>query len=156
MNIQRYTTPADVRSLLGVAEEELPDRVILLETYEFFLDQDLRDVKATLPEDFQAALDLTDAASRKLVRTTKTFAALSVARALCTSLPMFSPKDISDSKATMSRFADSPYKETIRRVEGAFAVMRKTLASVVSASAADAPITFLAAASPSYDPVVGS
>lgn len=156
VNIQLYTTPADVRGILGVAEEELPDRVVLLDTYGYLLEQDLRDVRETLPEEYQVALENSDAASKKLVRTTRTFASLALARALCMSLPMFGPKDISDSKATISRFADSPYKETSKRVEAAFGLMRQTLQTLANGTVSNSTFTFMAVASPSYDPVVGS
>ena len=160
MSILDYTTYDGIRAVLGVSTDELEDATLDLEIYDSGLVLDLEDVDLGLSEAYLALPATRTATQDRFHRTVRMFAAYSVARQLTASLPMFGPKDISDGKATVTRFADSPYKEVTKRVKEGFDSARtrleKSYAALTSASYTLTIPTFMSVVSPASDPVTGT
>lgn len=158
-----YTTYADIRSALGVSSDDIEDETIALETWDHHLQFELEEVNAGIPAGYAAVVAVTaasrTAAQAKMYRATRLFSTLAVANALAASLPMFGPKDVSDGKATVSRFADSPYKATVSKVKEQYGVAKERLkgawAELNASSSTTSARKYLSVASPSTDPVVG-
>lgn len=159
-----YTTYDDVRSALGVSDEELADATLALESVYSHLLFDLEDVGLTLPDDYTAVAAIAEASrtteQQRFYRATRLFSTLATARALAASLPLFGPKDISDGKATVSRFADAPYKATIAMVDKQFEQAKSRLeaawAATTSSTATVVSRPYIGSSKLSVDPVTGS
>lgn len=159
-----FTTFADIRSTLGVSVDEMDDATLGLETWDNHLLFELEDVATTLASAYIAVAAIPSASrtdvQAKLYRSTRLFATLAVANALTASLAMFGPKDIGDGKAVVSRFADSPYRETIKGVKEQYTKAQDRLKAAwgefnVSTVVA-APRSYLGISSPTYNPVTGA
>lgn len=161
MALTTYTTLADIRAVLGVSSDEIDDATLSLEVYEFGLIDELRSISKDLPSDYAAVAgdSSRDEDSEDLYRAVRLFSAYAVAQQLTGSLPLFSPKDITDGKAGFSRYSDSPYKEVIKRIREQFDRYKKTLidtyASYNSSSVTSTPINLVSVSSPTYDPITG-
>lgn len=159
-----YTSPDDIRAVLGVSDEELEDTTISLPVYTLTLEAELRDIGPSLP----AALEVVRAKDSGLrtddetwlLKTAQLFVTFSIARQLTTGLPLFSPKEITDSKASVVRFASNPYADTIAMVREQFAVNQSRLSTafraVETVPAILAAPVYLLVSSPSVDPVTGA
>lgn len=158
-----YTTYDDIRSALGVSSDELEDATLGLESWESHLLFELEDVNATLPAAYAGVVAIPTAsrtaAQAKFYRATRLFATLAVANALTAALPMFGPKDISDGKATVSRFADSPYRATVTKIKEQYGIahsrLKQALAEMSSTAAIIVLRPYMGISSPTTDPVVG-
>lgn len=158
-----YTSYDEVRAVLGVTDTELEDQTLALDVYSFNLSAELRDVHPLLPSKFSEVKAKTEntrtEVEQHFFESTKMFSAYVVAKQLTSSLPMFGPKDIGDSKALVSRFSDSPYKETIKKICSQFDLNRTRLqtaySALGSASVSTPTQTLFVASSPSTDRVVG-
>ena len=156
-----YTTYNDIRSALGVSVDEIDDATLALETHDNHLQFELEEVNANLASAYATVAAITPtsrtAPQSKLYRATRLFATLAVANSLAGSLPMFGPKDISDGKATVSRFADAPYKAVIKSVQGQYGINRdrvkQAYAELSSSSSAVTARSYISAARPVIDPV---
>jgi hypothetical protein len=120
MTLIEITSYDDVRAALGVSEDELKDTTLSLDLYAFNLTSELEGISLTLIPTFTqvkaiAAVDRTDVQTR-LFQAAKLFATYAVAKQLCTSLPLFAPKEQTDGKASLGRFSSDPYKATIARI----------------------------------------
>jgi hypothetical protein len=162
--ITAYTSYDEVRAVLGVSTDELEDSTLALALYDYGLQAELNDISATLSSEF-AAVAAIILASRTTVQqwffqTAQIFAAYSVAKQAGSGLPLFGPKDISDGKATVSRFADAPYKAVIKsvgeeynkakvRLESAYAQLNSSSSTTVARS-------YMKVSSLSTDPVTGT
>jgi hypothetical protein len=126
--ITDYTSCNDIRAVLGVTSDELDDTTISLDVYRFNLDSEFEDIHLSLKSSFatvKAVAELTRSETEeRLYRTVNMFATYAVARQLLGALPLFSPKEITDGKAGMSRYASDPYKETMKRVEKQYETAR--------------------------------
>lgn len=169
MTLLDLTSCDDIRAALGVSEDELTDATISLPLYENGLIGALEDLADEVGADASGAIDTViakapadrSADEARLARAAQAFATYSTARVLCTTLPLFSPKDITDGKAAISRFAQDPYKEVIKGVAAQYEVWRTRLAKAVAAinqSTVAAPQmpTLFSIVSPSSDPVTGT
>jgi uncharacterized protein (UPF0335 family) len=160
-----YTTYDDIRAVLGVSSDEIEDTTLSLSVYEFGLASEIRGVSRTLVSDLAAVAaipeeDWTDP-QRELMEGMSLFATYSVAKQLLTSLPLFSPKEQTDGKASLVRYAMNPYEETIRRVEAEYKRFRTELDEIYAAfkstsASARAVLTLMYVSSPSSDPVTGT
>ena len=158
-----YTTYNDIRSALGVSVDEIDDVTLALEMHDNHLRFELDEVNANLASAYATVVAIApatrSAAQAKLYRATRLFATLAVANSLAGSLPMFGPKDISDGKATVSRFADAPYKAVIKAVQGQYGVNRdrvkQAYAELISSASVSTARSYMSAARPVTDPVVG-
>lgn len=163
MAVTDYTTYEDVRALLGVSDTELPDNVLALQVYDIGLRGELYDISPSCVSSYGTVSDkqpdTRTIAEQWFYDSMRIFAAYAVAKQLTTSLPMFGPKDISDGKATVSRFSDSPYRSVVTAVSKAYDQMRarleRALAALNSTTATNTSRVFLAISSPSFDPVTG-
>lgn len=162
--LTEYTSYAEVRAVLGVSPEELEDATLALAVYSAALTADIEDVNLGIPDQFAAvAAVAADSRTPDQVRfydTVRLFATYAVARQLSSSLPLFGPKDISDGKASFSRFADSPYKATIAEVRNQFDRLRTRLDTAYSklsaGQASSVALNVLSIAGLPTDPVTGS
>ena len=76
-------------------------------------------------------------------------------------MPLFSPKDVTDGKAAFSRYADSPYKEVIKRVEQLYGKYKARLEAAYAANNAGSapsitPRPYFNVSVPDSDPVTGT
>lgn len=130
--MQKYTSYEEVRSVLGVEDDELLDETLALPVYLNLLLEDLMDVNINTEKMFDDISGEDDPTPLQLrfLRLVGTFSTYSVARHLTTSLPMFAPRSLGDGKATMSRFLD-PYKDTIKKIEEQFTLTQGRLQQVI-------------------------
>lgn len=160
-----YTSFDDVRAALGVSEDELEDTTLSLDLYEFGLNEDLDDISTSLRSSFatvsQKAESERSVNEIRFFESVKMFATYSVARHLTVSLPLFSPKEITDGKAAAVRYAQDPYKKVIENIEARFERGRNRVAEALAAlnstsTSSRVPRIFFAKATPATDPVTGS
>lgn len=165
MALLDYTTFEDVRAALGVSPDEIEDSTLSLSLYEFSLSAAIRAVSAGLTADF-ATVDAKvpntlTSIEEILIECMTLFATYAVARELLTSLPLFSPKEITDGKAAVTRYSINPYKDTMARVEAQYTRYRDALVTAyadyksTSTTTNVAPV-LLFVGQPSFDPVTGS
>ena len=164
MSLTDYTSYAEVRAVLGVESEEISDTTLALSLYGDHLTNELEGVNVNLPTQYAAVVAVVSPAVRTDVQTrfysvTRLFAAYAVAKQLGSALAMFGPKDITDGKATVSRFADSPYKATLSRVDQQYEALRAKLEAAYLALGLtltqSTPRPYFVISSPSTNPVTG-
>lgn len=136
MPLTDYTTFKDIRAALGISAEEIEDETLSLAVYEYGFKVDVEDVDATgeLLSAYSTVKEK-DPGTRTTVETrffetVSMFATYSVARHLTVALPLFSPKDVSDGKATMSRYAANPYDPVIKEVNNQFDRFKNRLIAI--------------------------
>jgi hypothetical protein len=158
-----YTTYDDIRAALGVSSDEIEDATLSLSLYELNLTSEFEDIGLTLESDYAtvAALSSRTAVQDRFLQATRLFATYAVAYQAATSLPLFSPKDISDGKATVSRYADSPYKEVVKRIEQLYGKYKARLEAAFAANGAVSapsitPRPYFTVSVPDSDPVTGT
>lgn len=164
MGITVYTTYADVRAALGVDSEELEDSTLALELYASGLEEDLYDVSASLVQTYQGIKEKDEAVrtgqESRAYNLTRLFATYSVAKQLGAALPMFSPRTISDGKASVTRFSGEPYKDVLEGVEEKYDLYRGRLVRALEElTASVSPVierTQIRVVTPAYDPVTGA
>lgn len=164
MLITDYTSFDEVRAALGVSSEEVEDETLNLAMYAEMLLIDIEDVNMGIPAlytSLKATTPLT-ADQERFMQTAHLFATYAVARQLTTSLPLFSPEQITDGKAMMRRQqANNPYQQVIDAVSREFTRFRMRLDqmfAVVNSTAGQDKVTktYFAKSSPSTDPITGS
>jgi len=135
MTLIDFTSYDDVRAALGVSQDEIKDTTLSLDLYAFNLTSELEGISLTLIPTFTTvtaiAVDERSAVQTRFFQTAKLFACYAVAKQLCTSLPMFAPKEQTDSKATLGRFAQDPYKATIARIVADYETNKARLATAL-------------------------
>lgn len=161
MALVEFTSYDDIRAALGVSEDEIVDATLSLPLYEYNLTSELEEVSLTLIADFVALPAIQSTTQRRFKEATVLFATYVVAKQLTTSLPLFSPKEISDGKAHTTRYAQDPYKATIASVLAQYEKGKARLATAYAAlTAASAPTTtfrkYVSSALSSSDPVAGT
>jgi hypothetical protein len=160
-----YTSYDAIRGILGVsaAEDLLLDADLGGEGAEAALHRDLVEVHVDLPATYAAIRDTPyaerSAVQHALLGQVASLATLSVARALSPALPM-AAKTIGDGKASMSRFADGPYRDTLARIEERFQIARNELATTLAEVTGEGAFTvptpvLLRAAGAAVDRVTG-
>lgn len=156
-----YTTYAECRAALGTNVDELEDATLALQMYELGLVADLEDIDAALPADYvviaEKSVETRTALEVAVFDAVRLFAPFSVAVQLASSLPLFSPKQITDGKSGFARYADSPYKEATKSAKEKFDRYRGRLATKYAAfKSLSAPLEvrpFLRGTPPTSDPV---
>ncbi len=155
-----YCTTNSIRAVLGVSEEEIEDTVILDPVYAVTLQENLADVNSGIIAAFVAIPGSPTAGELRFKELVQTYAAYQVAQILLTSVKMFAPQTITDSKAQTSRVND-PYADLrgeilgsldyfIPRVRSAYS----TLYPVASVATNTARV-FALNAGIAFDPVTG-
>lgn len=162
MALKDFTSYDDIRAALGVSSDEIEDATLSLPLYEYNLKAELEEVSLTLITDFQALVgDPLTEIEQRLREAVTVFSTYAVASQLTVSLPLFSPKEISDGKAHITRYAQDPYKATIDAVAAAYAKARARLVAAYAAVLVlDAPAssyrTYFSVVPSSTDPVTGA
>ncbi len=166
MALTQYCELEEVRAALGVNHLELSDAVLNLPVYEIGLVRELAKISASLPAAFLGLLDVPEAsmtASQKDVfSAARLFCVYACAKQVGVSLASFAPRSVGDGKANTARFSDAPYKDTLDRVDEAYASARAYLVQSYLTTlnttrvAATVPMRVFAAVGRSVDPVTGS
>lgn len=164
MALTQYCELDEVRAALGVNNVELPDTVLNLPVYEIGLVRELSKVSASLPSVFQTLL-VTPAATRTeqqqaLLDSTRMFSVYASAKQVGVSLAALAPKDVSDGKASASRFPDSPYKDVLERLEQVYQQAKAHLVDTFGATTGTSVSTrtrpaVMMGSKRAYDPVSG-
>lgn len=164
MALTDYTTYDEVRATLGVSLDEIKDTTLGLPLYADYLLTELDDVHTSIRTEYATIVGIAEisrtAVQAKFYRTVRLFSNFATAKQLTTSLPLFSPKDISDGKATMGRYADSPYRSTIKRINEEYDRFRnkllEALNELTSTGTQTAYRSYLLTVGTTPDPVTGS
>lgn len=155
----------DIRAALGVSSDELQNATLSLDLYEYNLVSELEAIDIPLASVYMAlkgsAPSTWDDLQKRFYQAVRVFSAYAVAKQATVSLPMFGPKEKTDGKASVVRFALDPYKATIDAVLAQYEAARlRLIAAYAGLNATDAPPAstrpYLVVASPTYDPVTGS
>lgn len=162
-----FTTPADVRALLGVNDIEVADVTLGLPVFEMGLRHELRKVSA----DFDVIALFTAANDKAIAdrtpeeasfhEATQYFSSLAAAAQVGISLALAAPKRLTDDKSGVERFSGTPYTDVLDRIDanllGAKAALLLALASLTDKppSATTVGFTHFVAVKRGYDPVTG-
>jgi hypothetical protein len=157
------TTADEVRAVLGVSDEELEDLTLDLKVFTDQLELELSDIDATLPWTLDTILAIPSvsrtAAQAKVFTIANLFSAYAYGKILLTSLPLFSPKRMTDGRAEFERFAD-PFETVRNGVNAGYVSLRarlQTALTTLNGYAAPAAITpiFSVSIGLAVDPVTG-
>lgn len=120
-----YTDTVTVRALLGVNDIELEDTTLLLPTSDLLISEGLLDLGEGVPTMYATiqALSSRTANQTRFYEQVRLYSATLVANHMLASLPMFAPRKLTDSKATMER-VDDPYKELAANLAGTLSWLR--------------------------------
>lgn len=170
MALVDFTTFDDVRAALGVSSDEIEDATLALAVYEF----NLKDEMSEAGEEAVANSDLTSdystvaakspsdrtTAEQRLYETLRLFATYVVARHLTSALPMFAPKQQTDGKASLVRFTNDPYAQTVKAVTSLYDHYRaRLIIAYARFKSLGTPVltvrSYLSVVSPAVDPVTG-
>jgi hypothetical protein len=166
MALTVYCEPEEVRAALGVNSDELSDAVLNLPVYSIGLVRELNKISVSLSVAFSTASAIAEESrtdvQQQLLDATHLFSVYSVARQVGVSLGIMAPKDIGDGKATLSRFSDSPYRDTLARIDTMYVATRAGALEALNAysgttlgTASTTPATVFKASIRSLDPVTG-
>ena len=105
MALTPYTTPQEVRAVLGVSRTELPDEVLDLGIYATSLALALEDLSENIPANFASvsALPSPSAQQRRFVDLVKLYTPYALAKELLVSLPLFAVSQLTDGRAEFQR-----------------------------------------------------
>jgi hypothetical protein len=161
MSLTSYTTYDDIRAVLGVSDDDLDDATLALEVYESFLVMDLEDIRVDLPELYTTTTEIASpsAGQIRFIQSTRLFATYSVAKQLASSLPLFAAKEVTDSKAGVTRF-DSPYKDVILALARDYERLRTRLIQALNVLGSETQSrqrrSLMSVVSPVTDPITGA
>ncbi len=165
ISLTHYASYDSIRAALGVPAKELPDTVLDVDLYAFFVQTELDAIGTSLRADFETVDAISEVSrtteQQALWDATRVFDAYATAVKCIDSLPQFSPKTISDGKAEVTRYSDSPYKFTAIEVRKSYLAAKKVLKDTFDAfsgeTVADTVVLpLLGIATPSFDPVTGA
>lgn len=161
MPISSYTSPDAIRAALGVSALELKDATLSLQMYEDNLLLDLAEIGQGAASALAALVQTpsTDEVQLQFLRAGRLFATYSVANHLLSALPLFSPKEITDGKASLVRYADGPYNKVIEEVRARYtqyqAAAAAAYAATQSAQVTESRLPTYMRSSRGVDPVTG-
>lgn len=161
MLITAFAQYEEIRSTLGVSEDELSDATLSLDMYEDVLAADLEDVALDLPSTYATTLgvEMPTAPQERFLRATRTFARYVLARHLTATLPMFAPREVGDGKAVMAR-VNEPFRDTVKAINGEYEKARTRLIAAFEALGSAAEVTtprvYFSVVSPVSDPITGT
>lgn len=159
-----FTTVDDVRALLGVSSEELPDRTLNLPVYEIALRRKVRSldeargiVALFVSLDVNPSRNALENAAHQAIYY---YASLVAATQAGLSLALVAPKRITDDKSGVERFSDSPYRDVLARLEAELAAARAAAQAALAdlfglTPPAQKQSRQFVAVKRSYDPVTG-
>jgi hypothetical protein len=165
MTLTDYVSFEEVRAALGVSEDEIKDATLSLDLYAFNLVSELEGISLTLVEDYaQQKVSPVEGWTPIQVRfhqAVRLFSAYAVAKQATISVPMFAPKEQTDGKASLGRWAQDPYKPMIASVLKQYEVFKVKLEAAygaiqttVSPTTVDRP--YMSVVAPISDPVLGT
>jgi hypothetical protein len=161
MDLRDYTTYADVRAALGVSAKEISDEILALPLYEDSLKNELDELGTDFLADYDALLVATTLTrpEEKLLRVGRLFCSYTVAHQCTVALPLFSPREVSDGKASFSRYNDNPYAATTKDVKSRYSQYRAAVIaayeSVKSATSVTATPLYVVISTPTSNPITG-
>lgn len=146
MALTPYCTNDEVRAALGVTTSELKDSVLDLPIYEMGLRRELNRLSTSLPAAFSTASASAAPlpAEADLVAAVMMFSVYAVAKQAGAPLAMSAPKSLNDDKSGFSRYADSPYKDVLDRIEVQYQQAKQDLVDAYAAFAGQASTAFFA------------
>ena len=165
-----FTTPDDVRALLGLSDIEVSDETINLPVFELGLRRALGKVSGSqntialfsaLAERVAGQDTLTDAESA-FHDAVRLYASLTAALKVGVSLPLLAPKRISDDKSGTERFSGTPYKDLLAMLQEQALDALEALQDALADLTGDAPsattlgFTYALAVPLATDPVTGA
>lgn len=159
--ISDYTTPDEIRAVLGVDVTDIDDTTLALPIYEKCLLSELEDIEVTLPDTYATtkALPIPTTAQARFLRTAQVFATFALAKQLTGSLPLFALKQETDGKAQATRF-DNPYKDAIKAVAAEYDRAKNKLMQAMSAlgssATATTPRTYFSVVGLATDPITNA
>jgi hypothetical protein len=163
LSLLDFTSFSEIRAILGVEADELTDDTLSLDLYAFALRSEFNEVDAAILPRYATLAAATDPRSddeQALYEGCRLFAAYAVSCRLASSLPLFSPKDVTDGKAATARFADGPYRVVIAEAKSQYDRLRLQLPALLNkvdaTSTAVPQRNYFAVTSPDTDPVVAS
>lgn len=164
MNIENYTSYLSIRAALGVSEFELTDSVLADKLFAVYLNQELLGISSTIVTDYDTVNGIASksVAEQNFHDNFYIFTTYSVANHCLNTLPLFSPKTITEDKSTMSRYSDSPHRQTIELVSSEYARAKKALKNAYSVYLGSgeivvaAPFPTMIVSTPATDPVTNS
>ena len=161
--LSAYTSPQEVRALLGVSSKELKDEQLDLAIYRQLLSLDLADLDTSLESDVELILaklmPTTDEA--KVLSLVKLFSSYSIALHIFPTLEQLAPQKITDGKAEVQRQTQdltilrSGLEAGKQRVQSRLLDAYK-LINIGAASTTLVIPTFVVGSTLTNDPVVGS
>lgn len=161
MSIAAYTTFNDVRAALGVTPKDLADDTLALSYYEDSLLEGLDNVHPSLIQSFNEAnsADPQSSAQARLTRSVRLLATLVVAKAAIPAMRMAAPQQVSDGKATLTRFTD-PLVELERGIDKNYAQAKNRVEAALEAllvgNKGTTARVYFSVVSPGVDPVTGT
>jgi hypothetical protein len=130
------TTYEEVRATLGVSDEELENETLDLKVFTDQLELELTDIDPTLPTTLDTIAALAEAsrsaAQKTVFNVANLFVSYAYARILLTSLPLFSPKRVTDGRAEVERHAGM-MEDTRDGVYAGYSTLRTRLQNALAA-----------------------
>lgn len=162
MAVTDYTTSDEIRSVLGVASEEIANTVIEATAYGTRLDEAAYALSPSLPEDFVTigALPAPTALQIRFLNLVQAWATYQVAFFLLASVSMFAPQEIEASRDRFARI-DNPYDFLRGSVANSLGMLAKQLLAVYAQLTPTEPIPdtvdqeYVAVIDLGTDPVTG-
>lgn len=162
--ITQFTTYAEIRSLLGVSDEEVQDSDLAQPIWSSLLEDKLSEISDNIVT-LRASIAATPeadrtAAQKKFFAVSGLYAAYVVAQNLLIALPMFGFKQLTDGKAEVQRFDRwADLKAGVEQGVNAMRVkLRLALSAVDSSYTAPTPVTrvIMSRTGIATDPVTGA
>lgn len=106
MELADFTTYDEVRAMLGVSDEDISNTTLALPVYLLSLQLDLETEYEDLVSTYLAykAFPTPTANEQKLVNLVQVFSAYATSKSLLASSTLFAPKQITDGRASLTRF----------------------------------------------------
>lgn len=160
-NLSFFTSADEIRSVLGVSEEELDNLTLALPIYVKTLQFDLAAISSTLEASYLAAranVSRTEQEQR-LLDVVQVYSAYATSKTLLTSLPLFAPRSITDGRSKLDRVED-PFAGVKEGVDTMLARLRKLVVAALAALgtevAAVTPRAYFGVAGLSVNPITNA
>lgn len=158
-----YTTPADVRSILGISDQEIEDEAIANNIYLTGMIEAMHRINPSLAADYLTIKALTgrNAAQNRFMLLAGTYCAYTAALQLIPNMPLSAPKDITDGKSATARI-DNPYEKLIPQISGSLSYFRDGLVDAYKIVFPDAVLSAklerinIVSTGVGFDPVTGA
>ena len=163
LTLTDFTSPAEIRAILGVSSKELKDETLALSVYARELSFDLYDISPDLEAtDLALPPSGKTTAQQRFYDATQLFSAYATCQRLLTSLPLFAPKSLTDGRAQFDRQID-PLQDVREGVDASFQLaqkrLRETFEALTSTPVTAAPTVFrtiMGSTGIAVDPVTGA